>query len=253
MGVLSASLLKLIHRPATGRTLLVVVAAVAATLVMIATTSGGARASALWFPDAYAELAAMLSAYFGLAAAAYAGMVAASEWSWGGFRVAVARGEPRMTYAFATQFTVAIVILGGWLLVFAAGVVLVVLVGAIEGAGGDPPDSMVLSSAPAIVASGGWMVVMQASIGFAVAFATRSQIAGVSAVVALYVAEESVGRLLPVDLAQLAPIAAGRELINRVVASGTIDALVVPFAAVGVYVVASVALVALVARRSEIA
>jgi hypothetical protein len=93
----------------------------------------------------------------------------------------------------------------------------------------------------------------QASLGFAVAFATRSQIAGVGAVVALYVAEQSVGRLLPVDLAQLAPIAAGRELINRVAAGGPIDTLVLPFVAVGVYVVASVAVVALVTRRSEIA
>src|SRR5512144_3286486 len=102
MRLLSVSILKLARRPAMFRTVLLMLALLALTYLSTAATARSLPASEttglksmFGFPDAYTNLGGMVATFAGLAGAALAGAVAGSEWSWGTFRVAIARGASR--------------------------------------------------------------------------------------------------------------------------------------------------------------
>jgi hypothetical protein len=262
MRLLRASLRKLVHRPATLRTFLLLVGLLtliymALGLTASATTDPSSRdsmASMLAFPDAHAELAVMLLIFGGFTGAAYAGTVAGSEWTWNTFRVAVARGESRVRYVVGLFVAIAILALLAWVVLYALGVALIVVAATI----GRIPTGAALDTAnlgrlAILVAGGGWAVLMEVAIGFAAAFIARSQVAGVAAVVGLFFVERFAELVLPADVLRLAPITAATSVVTVAGKSGLDAALIGPLAVTTLYLVAAMVLGSLVARRSQVA
>ena len=62
---------------------------------------------------------------------------------------------------------------------------------------GDPLDPATLGRLWVLIASGGWAVLMEVAIGFGVAFAARSPVAGIAAVVGLFFAERFAEMFVP--------------------------------------------------------
>jgi hypothetical protein len=258
--LLSVSILKLGRRPAIVRTPLVMLVLLAFLYLSVGVTARGLPASEtaglatmLGFPAAYTDLAGILATITGIAGAALAGVVAGSEWSWGTFRVAITRGTSRAHYVVATVAALAVLLLAGWLLLFAAGLVFVAIAAIVSGLPlGNAADGDALARLPVLLAAGGWVIVMQLAIGFAVAFATRSQVAGVVAVVGLMFAEQFGAALVPVDILRYAPTTAAAMLVKTAGTIGVNDDLLVSLAVTSLYLVAAVAGAALVARRAEV-
>jgi hypothetical protein len=261
MRLLSVSILKLARRPAMFRTTLLMLALLALTYLSTAATArslpgsetAGLR-SMFGFPDAYASLGGMVASFAGLAGAALAGVVAGSEWSWGTFRVAITRGASRADYVFVTVAALAVLVLVGWLILFAAGTVFVAVGAVVSGIPlGDPADGGALVRLPVLVAAGWWAIVMQLAIAFAVAFATRSQVAGIVAVVGLMFAEQfATAFVVPADVLWFGPITAAGTLVKTAGTLGADGELLVPLAVTSLYLVAAVVGAALFARRAEV-
>lgn len=262
MRLLTASFRKLLHRPATRITFVVLLALVAFVLLSIGASVraiddpsqlAGVEAI-LQFPEAFGSLAAMLVVFVGLAAAAYGAAIAGSEWSWQTFRLAVARGESRPRYVFVTFAAVALLVLIGWVVLFAAGVALIPVAAGLAGVEvGDPTAPGGLGRLPLLVVAGWWAVVMEGAIGFAVAFVARSQVAGVVIVIALYLAEQFASIVLPADLLRLAPISAASGLVAEAGRSAGEADLLVPLIMTTLYLGLAIAAASLYARRTEVA
>jgi hypothetical protein len=259
MRLLSVSLLKLVRRPASRRTIAVMAGFLALIYVSVGSATkalpeGDQRAAMeqiLAFPDAYRSLASMLVTFVGLAAAAYAGTIAGSEWSWGAFRVAISRGESRIGYVLGTFVALAIVVAIAWLVLFALGIVLVLIAGVVGGvAAGDATGSV--TTLLWLLAAGWWAIAMQAGIGFAASFVTRSQVAGIAAIVALTLGEQFAAMFLPSEVLRLAPLGAGSSLLVRVTDGAVLEA-VAAAGMIGLYLLVAVGLAGLLARRTEVA
>ena len=262
MRLLSVSILKLARRPAMFRTellLLVLLGLVylstAATARSLPASETAGLESMFGFPDAYASLGGMVATFAGLAGAALAGAVAGSEWSWGTFRVAITRGASRAGYVLATVGALAGLVLVGWLILFAASTIFVAVGAMVSGLPiGDPADGGALARLPVLLAAGWWAIVMQLAIGFAVAFATRSQVAGIAAVVGLVFGEQfATAFLVPADGLWFGPMTAAGTLVRTAATLGVDGELLVPLAVTSLYLVAAVIGAALVARRAEVA
>lgn len=261
MRLLSVSILKLARRPAMLRAVLLMLALLALTYLSTAASARSLPASEtaglksmFGFPEAYTNLGGMVASFAGLAGAALAGAVAGSEWSWGTFRVAIARGASRADYVLATVAALAVLVLAGWLILFAAGTAFVAAGAVVSGLPlGDPADGGALARLPLLVAAGWWAIVMQLAIAFAVAFATRSQVAGVVAVVGLMFAEQfATAFLVPADVLWFGPITAAGTLVKTAGTLGADGELLVPLAVTSLYLVAAVAGAAVYARRAEV-
>jgi hypothetical protein len=261
MRMLEVSLVKLLRRPATRIVLLTVLVIVALVYIGTGTSARSAPEAAaeaglqamLSFPSAFGDLAKMLVLLAGLAAAAYAGSIAGSEWTWGVFQVAVARGASRAGYVLATMAAIGLLLLVGWIVVYGAGLASVALAAVIAGIDlGDPLAADALGRLPAIVVGGWWAVVMQASIGFGVAFVTRSSVAGIVAVVGLMLAEQFAAMLIPTDILKLAPLAAAGQVVGSAASSGFSADLIGPTALVTGYLAVATGAAALIARRTEV-
>ncbi len=262
MRLVRVSLLKLIHRPATRITFLVLLALLALVYISVAVSSSAVTVQAgeegmgaiLTFPAAYTTLAGLLLTFAGLAGAAYAGAIAGTEWSWGTFRGAVARGESRSAYVVGTFVAIAVSSFVGWLLLFGAGAVLVGVAASISGTPvGDPAEAAMLGRLPVLLVGGWWAVAMQVAIGFAAAFITRSQVAGIVAVVALTFGEQFAAMAVPADVLRFAPISAASTLLSRAAGTGLTSDALVPLAMTSLYLVLAVAAASLLARRAEVA
>jgi hypothetical protein len=261
MRLLSVSILKLARRPAMIRTSLLMLALLALTYLSTAATARTLPASEtaglksmFGFPDAYTNLGGMVATFAGLAGAALAGAVAGSEWSWGTFRVAITRGASRGNYVLATVAALAVLMLVGWLILFAAGTIFVAVGAVVSGIPlGDPAGGGALARLPVLVAAGWWAIVMQLAIAFAVAFATRSQVAGIVAVVGLMFAEQfATAFMVPADVLWFGPVTAAGTLVKTAGTLGADGELLVPFAVTSLYLVAAVVGAALFARRAEV-
>jgi hypothetical protein len=257
-----ASLLKLVRRPATRRTALVLAAALTFIYLSLGMSTRAApdaetRAALepmLAFPDAYTGLASMLLMFAGIAGAAYAGTVAASEWSWNTFRAALARGESRVLYVVGLFVAIALLTLVAWLAIYVLGICMILVAGAIAGIpAGDPLVLTDPAAVPALVACGGWALLMQVGIGFGVSFISRSAVAGVAVVVGLIFVEQFAAvASIPVELLRFAPVTAGASLVAA--AGGTAeDASVwMPLVVTTVYLLLPIGLAAAVARRAQV-
>jgi ABC-2 type transport system permease protein len=222
MRIFVAGLRKLVRRPATFVTLLLLIGllilvylAVGGTAKEAVNRPGGQNALLLLtFPGAYLLVLSFILGLGGLLAVIYGAAIAGSEWSWGTLKVAVARGEGRSRYMLLSFAAIAVVVGVGLLIAFAIGVV-----AALAGAGlagvsttgvGDGPT---LRALPEQLARGWFAIVEEAALGFAVATIARSQLAGVGVGIALYFGEQFAGLFLP-DIVKYLPFQAANAVVN---------------------------------------
>ena len=261
MRLLRASVLKLGRRPATYRTLLVVAGLLAFIYLSIglsaaAMSDPSARASIevlLAPPDAYGGLASILLIFGGMAGAGYAWAVAASEWSWNTFRMALTRGESRVRYTVVLFLAIGLLVLAAWILLYLFGVGLT-RVGATLGgvASGSLLDATNLGALTAIMVAGGWGVLMEVAVGFCVAFASRSPVAGIATVAGLYFIEQFAALVVPADVLRFAPVTAAGSLVSAAGQTGLGAGLAGPLVVTTVYLLVAIGAAAAVARRSQV-
>lgn len=261
MRLLRASLLKLVRRPATSRAPLVLAALTALIYLSIGMSAGTnpeARAGVepmLAFPDAYAGLASVLLIFSGIVGAAYAGAVAASEWSWSTFRTALARGESRARYVIGLFVAIALLALVAWLALYVLGIGVILVASSLGGVpAGDPFSLANPAAVPVMIASGGWAVLMQVGIGFGVSFVSRSAVAGVGVVVGLIFIEQFAAMTsIPVELLRFAPMTAASSLVSAAGDAGLDAAIGVPLVVTTIYLAVAIGIAAAVARRAQVA
>ncbi|HEX5467124.1 MAG TPA: hypothetical protein VFW92_10675 [Candidatus Limnocylindrales bacterium] len=221
MKLFAAGIRKLLRRPASLITLFFVLAIMA--LIYLATSvtsdrSAGAQAQAaldslFGLPEAYRTLIGLILGLGGLLAVIYGAAISGSEWAWGTFKAAVARGESRSRYILLTFASVAVVLGLGLLVAFIVGVLLVLLGATIAGSPLDGlGDADALRALPDLLLRGWLGLVLSGGIGFAVATLTRSQLAGIAIGIGLYFGEQFSVLLLP-DFVRYLPFNAASALI----------------------------------------
>jgi ABC-type transport system involved in multi-copper enzyme maturation permease subunit len=152
----------------------------------------------LTFPGAFEAVISIVFAFFGLIALIYVATASGSEWSWGTLKVAVTRGQSRWQYTVATFASLAIVLLVGMLITFAAGIVAVVIGASIAGlAVGNPVDPSALAGVFFKLVRCWIALVGLTSVGYAVAMVAKSQMAGIGTVIGYFVASIFAPALLP--------------------------------------------------------
>ncbi len=206
MRLFRSNLRKLVRRPATWVTFLLLVGLLALIFVAVVastsqTTDAEAAAAArlvVTFPQAYSSVLGIILGIGGLLAVTYGGAIAGSEWSWGTLKGAVARGESRTRYVVLAYAAVAVCALVGVVGAFVIGVAL-----AAGGAGvlgvalGGMGDSAALGRLPEQFARAALAVGMDTALGFAIATIARSQLAGIGVGIGVYFAEGIAGLFLP--------------------------------------------------------
>lgn len=266
MRIFSATLRKLVRRPATWVTLGLLVALLGLILVVVGATANDPRAGdqgegsllLITFPLAYGLVLAFILGLGGLFAVIYGAAVAGSEWGWGTLKNAVARGESRSRYIVITFAAVALLAGVGLLIAFAAGVALAVVGASLAGistAGLD--DATTLRALPENLARGWLAIAEEGAIGFAIATVARSQLAGIGAGIAFFFGEQFAGIFLP-DIVKYLPFDAATAMAAGGLTGGlerdasSLDpgtALVVVLA----WLVGSIGVAALFTERAEIA
>ncbi len=221
MRIFLASFRKLVRRPATWVTMLLLIGllvlvylAVGATAKEAASRPGGQNALLLLtFPGAYLLVLSFILGLGGLLAVIYGAAIAGSEWSWGLLKVAVARGEGRSRYMLLSFLAIAVMAGVGLVIAFAIGVVAALagagLAGVSTGGLGDGPT---LQALPEQLARGWIAIIEEAALGFAVATIARSQLAGVGVGIALYFGEQFAGLFLP-DIVKYLPFQAASAVV----------------------------------------
>lgn len=216
MRLLAAHLRKLVRRPASWVTLVLLLALLALiylALIAGARTSGdpqtalGARLF-VTFPAAYELVLTLILGIGGLLAVTYGAAVAGSEWGWGTLKSAAARGESRTRYTLLNYVAVAILVVVGLVVAFLLGVAgsaagAVVLNSSLDGMG----DRDGLLRLPELLARASLALAMNTAFGFAIATVARSQLAGIAVGVGLFFAEGIAGLFLP-DVFQWFPFSA---------------------------------------------
>jgi hypothetical protein len=261
MHLIRSAAFKLVHRPATMRTFIVLLGFLAVIYVVLgvaARASVGTDAQAsiekvLVFPSAHAQLTSILLILVGVAGAAYAGLVAGTEWTWNTFRVALARGESRARYVAGFFAGLGLLTLVAYAALFLVGIGLVIVAGMLAGvSSGDPFDLANPARPVGLIAAGAWAVLMVVAIGFSAAFVARSQVAGIAAVVVLYLVGQFAQVIVPPDLLRLLPIAAGQDLVTSVTNVGISAEVLGPLLVTSTYLIGAIVLACLTARRVEV-
>jgi ABC-type transport system involved in multi-copper enzyme maturation permease subunit len=212
-----SNLRKLVRRPATWVTFLLLVGLLVLIFVAVGasvgqTTDPQAEAASrllVTFPGAYTFVLSFILGLGGLLAVTYGAAIAGSEWSWGTLKAAVARGESRTRYTLLGYGGVATYAIIGILAAFIVGVGAAAL-GAV--AAGVPLDGMsdatALGELPELYARGALAIAMNTALGYAIATIARSQLAGIGVGIGLYFGEQFAGlflrdwvRWLPFDAA----------------------------------------------------
>jgi ABC-type transport system involved in multi-copper enzyme maturation permease subunit len=271
MTLVLAGVRKLRTRTATLVGLLIAAALVALEFVAVGATYNSPSLPAdqkttydwlLIFPSAYDAILSLLFGFGGLIALIYVAAVSGTEWSWGTLRVAVARGESRSRYVFATFASVAIVLLIGMLATFAAGVLAAVVGDLLAGL---PVNG--LTDGPALTQTAlklarCWLaIVALSSVGYATAMVARSQMAGIGAVIGLYIGSVFAPLFLPAVIKEIfkyLPFSAAGDAIGIVgptTGGATTSPVLDPNVALLVslaWLVGSLAIAALATERAEI-
>ena len=223
MRLVRASIRKLARRPAAWRTVAVVFGILALVYLSIGSSvkqlppqqTAGIE-QILVFPGAYSGVATFLLSFGSLATAAFAGLVAGAEWSWGTLRVAIARGESRARYVLGTFTALVVLVAAATFVLFVAGVALTLVADAIGGVnGGDPAEPAGLGRVPALVIGLAVALASATAIGFTLSFLLRNPIAGVVGVVALSIGEQLLAADIPADLRQYGPTASATALVTE--------------------------------------
>jgi hypothetical protein len=267
MRLFVAGLRKLWGRQASWITLLFLIAFTALVYLAAGASAGqpsnaqsrAAIQSLLRFPDAYTLLVGFLVGLGGLLAVIYGAAVAGSEWGWGTLKSAVARGESRAAYMLLTFAAAALLVGIGLLIAFAIGIVLVLIGATLAGVSTSGiSDAQAIHDVPNLLLRGWFGLLEQASIGFAVATLTRSQLAGIAIGIGIFFGEQFSTLLLP-DVVRYLPFSAASAMLGASRGgggfggspSGTLD----PNAAVLVvaaWLVAALVISGLAADRAEI-
>ncbi|CAN5728495.1 hypothetical protein BH24CHL8_BH24CHL8_10620 [soil metagenome] len=194
MRLLAAELLKLRRRWASYLVLALLIGLMALIYLLVGLISSSAPSGAntfLRFPGSYGFLNQFVFGLGSLLAVAYAAAIAGADWNWGVFRVVVARGESRARYVAIKFIGVAIFLVLGILIAYAAGIGLNYLAGAVSGISvGDPLRAGGAEDLARSLGLGALVVTERAAIGFAVAMLLRSQLAGVVTGIVLFIGEQ---------------------------------------------------------------
>lgn len=266
MRLFASGLRKLVRRPATWVTFLLldtlvvlIFLAVGATLRQIEDAEAEAASRLLLtFPGAYAFVLAFVLGLGTLFAVIYGAAIAGSEWSWGTLKNAVARGESRTRYIGGQYASVLVMVMAGLVAAFAVGVLAAILGAVLAGLPLDGLDDMpTLGELPEQVVRGWIALAMSAAFGFAIATIAKSQLAGIGVGIGLYFGEQLSGLFLP-DIVKYLPFAAASSVISAGGGGGMGGAqapALPPDAALAVtlaWLVGSLVVAALVTERAEI-
>lgn len=223
MRLFVSALRKLSRRLATYLTFGLLAGLLALIIVAVAASGGRGQGNGpanplaiVTFPGAYDLILSFILGLGGLFAVVYGAAIAGSEWTWGTLKTVVARGESRSRYVVATFAAIAVVAGVGLLVSFGIGVVAAALGATIakvplDGIG----NADALGRLPEHFLRGWVAIVMEGSIGFAIATLARSQLAGIGAGIAFYFGESFASLFLP-DVVKYLPF----NLANAAVGSG---------------------------------
>lgn len=282
--MLGAELLKLRRRWASYVVLLLLIGLMALIFFVIGSAGslpGGAR-GLVTFPSVYGIINQFVFGLGSLLAIAYAAAIGGADWNWGVIRVIVARGESRSRYMLAKFVAVALALLVGVLVSFAAGILFTYMAAGMSGgSAGNPLSSAALDGLVRSLYLGFPVLVERAAIGFAVAVLLRSQLAGVVVGIVLYLGEAILGAILlatslggflgdggdgfqrlPPQWYQYLPISIGDSVLSRattVPGQNFEDLVLTPVSleaalvALAMYFVAALAIVVISTERADIA
>jgi hypothetical protein len=220
--LLRSNLRKLVRRPATWVTFLLLVALLVLIFVAVAASSQqtdepeAALAARLvvTFPQAYRVVLSMILGIGGLLAVTYGGAIAGSEWAWGTLKAAVARGESRTAYTIFTYAAVALFAIFGVLAAFVVGVACAAAGATLLGVSlSGMSDAQALGELPELFARAALAMSMNVALGFAIATIARSQLAGIGVGIGVYFAEGIASLFLP-DIIKWFPFASASALVS---------------------------------------
>ncbi len=164
-------------------------------------TAGLDKTTVTWlltFPGAFDSILAIVFEFLAIVGLIYVATASGSEWTWGTLKVAVARGQSRWQYTIATFASLAIILLIGMVITYAAGILAVVIGSSIAGLPlGNPADPAQLGPALVKLVRCGVGLVTLASVGFAVAMIAKNQMAGIGTIIVYFVASILSQALLP--------------------------------------------------------
>jgi len=253
MRLLGANLRKLLRRPASWVTLLLLIALLALiyfALIAAARTATDPQAALgarlfVTFPRAYELVLTLILGIGGLLAVTYGAAIGGSEWGWGTLKAAVA-----------------VFVILGLALAFLIGVVGAAIGALVLGAGLDGmTDRDGLLGLPELFGRAGLALSMNAAFGYAVATVARSQLAGIAVGVGLFFAEGIAGLFLP-DVFQWFPFSASSAVTaangDAAIGGGGASAIVTQLdpntaiIAVVVWLVVALGVTAVFTERAEI-
>lgn len=202
--LVGAELLKLRRRWATYVVLGVLVVLMALVYLLIGALSGRESGGAgvnliLRFPNAYAVINQFAFGLGSLLAVAYAAAIGGADWTWGVLRVVVARGEGRSRYVIAKALGIAIMLVIGVLIAYAAGIAFTLVASGLASVSpGSPIGPASTETLWKSLVLGTFVLLQRATIGYAVAVLTRSQVAGVVVGIILFLGESILATILTV-------------------------------------------------------
>jgi ABC-2 type transport system permease protein len=268
MRILVSGLRKLVRRPATFVTVLLLIGLL--VLVFLA-VGASARQSPnpdqtrnalllVTFPGAYFLVLSFILGLGGLLGVIFGAAIAGSEWTWGTLKAAVARGESRSGYMLSSFGAVAIIVGIGLLLSFVIGVLAALIAAKIAGVSTDGlGDSTVLGRMPEQLLRGWLALAEEAALGFAIATIARSQLAGIGVGIGVYFGEQFASIFLP-DIVKYLPFAAAQAVVSTSEAGLSGGAAAVrglppdtALVVVAIWFIAALAATALFTERAEIA
>lgn len=142
------------------------------------------------FPAAYALIGQFCFGLGGLLAVVYAAAFVGADWNWGVLRNVIARGEGRARYLLAKAAALAILLAMAMLIIFAFGILMTYVTGAIWGVPvASPLRGNGLADLLEWLALGYPVLIQRAMLGLAVAVLLRSQLAGAVVGIVLYLGE----------------------------------------------------------------
>jgi ABC-type transport system involved in multi-copper enzyme maturation permease subunit len=222
MRLYRSNLRKLLRRPATWVTFLLLVGLLALIFIAVGATSGQteneeariASRQLVTFPGAYTFILSFILGLGGLLAVTYGAAIAGSEWSWGTLKAAVARGESRTRYTVLGYGAVVTFAIVGIVAAFAVGVGAAAVGALVAGVPLDGmTDTKALGDLPELFARGALAIGMDAALGFAIATIARSQLAGIGVGIGLYFGEQFAGIFLR-EWTRWLPFDAGSAIIS---------------------------------------
>lgn len=191
MRLVRAELLKIRRRQATW--VMLILSVVLMAMLYLLGSLGFVMAGIIEFPAAYGGISQFAFGLGGLLAVVYSAMYVGSDWNWGVVRNVVARGESRTNYLLAKAAALAIVFAIFVLIMYAVGIVMAYVAGLFHGLPvASPLRGRGLQDLVENIVIGYPVLLERAAIGFAVAVALRSQLAGAVVGIVLFLGESVV-------------------------------------------------------------